>query len=119
MLRVSYSDTADGQRWTLFGRVAGPWVDELRSLWQQLHVQAPRASAVVDLTQVTFVDEAGETLLAEMQSAGAEFVAAGVAIKHLVASLKNNGERALRRGAVDLSPSHGESVKAHGGDKGK
>jgi len=89
MLRVSYSDNAEGQRWNLCGRLAGPWVEELRSCWRQSRERAPRAYAVVDLKEVTFIDEAGEELLAEMKSSGVELVATGVENRHLVATLKN------------------------------
>ena len=89
MFRVSYSDTADGQRWSLHGRLAGPWVDELRSCWKYARDRAPLAPAVVDLKEVTFIDEAGETLLAEMRSAGAELIATGVEHQHLLATLDN------------------------------
>ena len=107
MLRVSYSDTADGQRWSLCGRLAGPWVDELRSCWRQARERAPRAAAIVDLKDVTFVDEAGQRLLAEMQAAGTEFIAAGVENKHLVASLRNKVKGLPERSALRLSASWG------------
>ena len=90
MLRVSYSDTAGGQRWSLYGRLAGPWVDELRSCWKYARDRAPLARAIVDLKEVTFIDQAGEALLAEMRSAGAELVAAGVENQHLLATLDNH-----------------------------
>ena len=101
MLRVAYSETAGGQRWTLCGRLAGPWVEELRCCWRQGRERAPRTHALVDLTDVTFVDRAGEALLAEMQVAGTEFVAAGVENRHLVACLKNARERARGHEAED------------------
>jgi len=91
MLRVSYSDTVEGQRWNLCGRLVGPWVNELRSCWQQARERAPRARVVVDLKDVVFVDDAGEVLLAEMEAAGAELVAAGVENRHLIATLRNRG----------------------------
>ena len=90
MFRVSYSDTADGQRWCLHGRLAGPWVDELRSCWKSARDRAPLAHAIVDLKEVTFIDEAGATLLAEMRSAGAELIASGVEHQHLLATLDNH-----------------------------
>jgi hypothetical protein len=90
MFRVSYSETADGQRWSLHGRLAGPWVDELRSCWKSARDRAPLARAIVDLKEVTFIDQAGETLLAEMRGAGAELIAAGVAHQHLLATLDNH-----------------------------
>jgi hypothetical protein len=49
------------------------------------------------LSDVTFIDEDGESLLSEMRSAGVEFVATGVETKHLLQHLKSKGERPLRR----------------------
>ena len=117
MLRVSYSDMADGQRWTLYGRLSGPWVEELRSCWRQARQRAPLARAVVDLNEVTFIDEAGEILLREMLSAGAEFIATGVFTKHLLESLKNHEERELRRGLEDLITPSSELESPQNGDK--
>ena len=96
MLRASYSNDAAGQRWQLCGRLAGSWVDELRACWLKSR-RNPGARVVLDLTDVTFIDEAGEELLAEMLSAGAEFVAAGVENKDLLEGLKHNGRRPVRR----------------------
>jgi hypothetical protein len=90
MFRVSYSDTADAQHWSLYGRLAGPWVDELRSCWKSARHRAPLARAIVDLKQVTFIDEAGEELLAEMRCAGAELIATGVEHQHLLAKLDHH-----------------------------
>ena len=42
---------------------------------------------VLDLSDVTLIDESGEKLLAEMRSGGAQFVAAGIATKHLLENL--------------------------------
>ncbi len=90
MFRVTFSDTIDGQHWCLHGRLAGPWVDELRSCWKHARDLAPLARAIVDLKELTFIDECGETLLAEMRSAGAELIATGVEHKHLLATLDNH-----------------------------
>lgn len=104
MLRIFYSDTDRVQRWNLCGQLAGPWVEELRSSWQHAHGLAPLSPGVVDLSDVTFIDEAGEGLLSEMRSAGVEFVAAGVETKDLLANLKSKGERPVRRLIRNLSP---------------
>jgi hypothetical protein len=89
MFRACYSDNADAQRWSLYGRLAGPWVDELRLCWKQARERAPLARAIVDLKEVTFIDQAGEKLLAEMRGAGAKLIATGVAHQHLVAMLND------------------------------
>jgi hypothetical protein len=96
MFRVSYSDTADGQRWSLHGKLAGPWVDELRLCWKYARDRAPLAPAIVDLKEVTFIDQAGEKLLAEMRSAGAELIATGVEHQHLLAMLDNHTSSTAR-----------------------
>ncbi len=90
MLRICHSDTADGHRWSLSGRVAGPWVEEFRACWRQTLERTPRAHAVVDLSDVTFIDDAGERLIADMLSAGTEFIATGIANKHLLEDLQND-----------------------------
>jgi len=117
MLRVSYSETTHGQRWTLFGRLVGPWVEELRSCWRQARQRAPLARAVVDINEVTFIDKAGEILLREMLSAGAELIATGVFTKHLLESLRNHQERELRRGLEDLIAPCAELESPQNGDK--
>lgn len=125
MLKVSYSDT-DGERWTLCGRLAGQWVNELCSLWRRIREQTPHARAVVDLTDVIFIDESGARLLADMETSGAEFIAAGVENKHLIAGLNNRSDDCLRRGLEDLSDSKAagslsprSAQAAEGGTKGK
>jgi len=118
MLRVAYSDTADGDRWSLCGCLAGIWVDELRSLWQEARERTPRAHAVVDLKEVTFIDESGEKLLAEMAMSGAELIAAGVENKHLIATLRDRNGRSLRRRLEDLCHD-GERTLMHGEEKRK
>ena len=117
MLRVSFSDTANGQHWSLCGGLAGPWVDELRSCWREARGRAPLARAVVDLKDVIFIDEAGERLLAEMEIAGADLVAAGVENRHVIATLKHAASRPLKRRLEDLCSPGGERGTPKGGDQ--
>ena len=97
MLRFSYYRSDTVEEWNLCGRLGGPWVDELRSVWQRIREHLPRVHTVVDLKEVTFIDEAGEQLLAEMQSAGADLVATGVEHEHLLAILNHGGGGSVRR----------------------
>ena len=116
MLRVSFSDNADGQRWSLCGHLAGPWVDELRTCWRYSRNRAPRSRSIVDLSDVTFIDESGEGLLSEMQSAGTEFIATGVENKHLLANLKDKGKRPLRKLMEHLGAACGKPNTREGGN---
>jgi hypothetical protein len=97
MLRFSYLDSDAAERWIVCGHLSGPWVDELRSFWRGVRVRAPGRGAVVDLRDVTFIDEAGECLLAEMHNAGATFLASGVEHKYLIENLRADGKPTQRR----------------------
>jgi len=103
MLRFSCCGSGGSERWDLCGELSGPWVDEVRSVWWRIRKQSPRAHAVIDLRNVTFIDEKGERLLIEMQSSGAEFLASGVEHKDLLANLDSQGKRPVRRRMEHLS----------------
>jgi hypothetical protein len=89
MLKITNSATVDEARWILCGRLAGPWVAELRSNWDQVRGRRRGRRYVIDLSDVILVDESGEELLGELRDEGAEFVARGVYIKHLLETLKS------------------------------
>jgi hypothetical protein len=97
MLRITHAQTETEQRWTLCGQLRGPWVTELQACWEHGRQVAGSVHTVVNLSDVTFIDESGEKLLREMRSSGVEFVAAGIDTKHLLKHLKAKGERPLRR----------------------
>jgi hypothetical protein len=114
MLRISYKLTDSTQQWILCGQLAGPWVEELRACWSHGRLTEAGAKSVVDLSEVTFIDENGEKLLSEMRSAGVGFVATGVDNKHLLDNLEGRDERALRRlvgrlGNVEKGTTKGET----------
>jgi hypothetical protein len=92
-------------------------VQELRSCWQHTRQTAAESRAVMDLSDVTFIDENGETLLSQMRTAGVEFVAAGVEIKYLIENLEVDGERPLRR-LVRRSTDEATPCGSHGSRKG-
>lgn len=83
-------------RWVLCGQLSGPWVAELRSQWEANRA-GTRRRLIVDLSEVTFIDENGEGLLGAMYREGAEFLATGVDTKHLLDNLNTTERRALRR----------------------
>jgi anti-anti-sigma regulatory factor len=98
MLRFSYFRSEDGEEWNLSGEISGAWVYDVRAVWRRIrHYTRPR-QALVNLKEVTFIDEAGEQLLAEMQREGADFVTAGIEHEHLLANLRSSGSRVVGRG---------------------
>ena len=60
MLRITTSIRPDGTTVALEGRLAGPWVDELRASWRSLATTRDASSIRVDLDAVTFIDTAGK-----------------------------------------------------------
>lgn len=49
----------------------------------------------MDLNDVTFIDKGAEKLLRAMSREGAQFIASGLYIKHVVEGLKTNDKRRL------------------------
>jgi hypothetical protein len=86
VLRITSTDTT----LVLEGQLAGPFAEELRASWDG-------AKCVVDLTGVTFVDEAGARVLCAMKKAGVRFIAGGVDTRQLLAGFDRKEEPPLRR----------------------
>ena len=68
----------------LEGKLAHEWVDEARHAWAAVSEPSCEAGIVVDLLNVSFVDDAGHELLAEMRHAGAELMGAGPLMSALI-----------------------------------
>jgi anti-anti-sigma regulatory factor len=108
MLKITNSLTANEKRWILCGQLAGPWVPELRSNWNEVRECSRGRTNVVDLTDVTFIDKSGAALLRQLRDEGAEFVARGVEIRHLLENLGSPEEPPVRCLLSHLS--HGRRV---------
>jgi len=66
MLRITVAPDGGGRRVKLEGKLLGPWVEEVA---RACEAQAGEAVSL-DLSALTFVDEAGRRLLRELLSAG-------------------------------------------------
>ncbi len=95
MLRITIIDEPSEQRWVLQGRISGPWVAQLRSNWKRNAAANGQVKRVVDLNGVTLVDLDGEKVLCAMMKDGAEFIATGVYMKHLVETLDKRRRHCL------------------------
>jgi anti-anti-sigma regulatory factor len=88
MLRITVHDSTTVLTFQLEGRLAGPWLRELDECWKSTLAQQRKAILCVDLTGVTFIDEAGKTCLGAMYRQGAKFVAADCLTKDIVAEIR-------------------------------
>ncbi len=70
------------------GRLVGPWVSELRTAWKRAHRSQDKRACVIDLNDVTFIDKSGERLLRAMSKKGAQLIARGLYLKHVLEQLQ-------------------------------
>ena len=88
MLKITITETPTEMRWVVQGRLFGPWVSELRANWRTVSRNRKGRACLVDLNDVTFVDQSGENLLRAMSREGAQFSAKGLYIENVLAGLK-------------------------------
>jgi hypothetical protein len=91
MLRVTTETEETGTVLLLEGRLAGPWVQELADCWQRA-ANSDRPLRVM-VCGVTFIDDKGKALLAEMHRHGAELVAEGRMNGAIVEEITQGGRR--------------------------
>lgn len=89
MLRITKIDTPNEQKLILEGRLTEPWIADLSSHWKETRRAHPERRFVVDLTGVLRIDSSGEAVLALMKGTGAEFLASGIRLTHLVKDLES------------------------------
>ena len=90
MLKITSHRDAKSTQFELEGRLLGAWVEELKTCWQQ--AAAVNQPVVVRLKEVTFVDEAGRKLLADMHNQGVTLAAEGCMMKAIIEEIIR-GER--------------------------
>jgi hypothetical protein len=95
VLKIITSESPTEMRWILHGRLVGPWIAELRTNWKGQILNRKGRTCVVDLNDVTFIDNRGERLLRAMSKEGAQFIASGLYIKHVLAGLKTSDRSGL------------------------
>jgi len=95
MLKICFSETPSEERWTLHGRLTVPWVRVLRACWKQNHRSGKERACIVDLNEISTIDKSGERFLLLLMREGAQCIATGVYIKHVLEKL-----RAKRKGSI-------------------
>jgi anti-anti-sigma regulatory factor len=95
VLKITIMETATDRRWIVQGRLVGPWVSELRTTWKRAHKSQDNRTCIIDLNDVTFIDKSGERLLRAMSKKGAQLIAKGLYVRHVLEQLKNGGKRGV------------------------
>jgi anti-anti-sigma regulatory factor len=86
MLKITRRDEAGTAVIQVEGKLAGPWVKELADSWRS--AVAEQTPVRVDLTAVSFIDEAGEELLRTMHLERVELKAKGCFTSCLIQTIK-------------------------------
>lgn len=91
MLRISVRRDPRGPQFKLEGKLAHEWVAEAAQAWTAMwNEDAPRGEIIVDLHEVSFVDDSGRALLCQMHSTGARLKGCGPLIGALIEEI--NGD---------------------------
>ena len=89
MLKITITDTPTEQRMTLSGKLIGPWIQELRRVWEQCRSQAAGRKVICELNNVIHLEEGANSLLSEMMAEGTELVSDGGLNGWLIQALKD------------------------------
>jgi len=92
MLRINFTETPSEERWILHGQLTAPWIPELRACWKKNHRKDTQRACILDLNEITFIDKSGERLLRVWLREGAQCIATGVYIKHVLEQLETKGK---------------------------
>ncbi len=87
MLRITITNTPTEQRLVLEGRLVRDGLLELESAWKKARLSNGKGSFVVDLRNITFIDQSAERVLLDMNREGALFLARGVSNTYRLAQL--------------------------------
>jgi ABC-type transporter Mla MlaB component len=91
MLKITMFDRADRTVFELEGKLAGPWVGELKECWRK--IAAPDRRICVLLKQVSFIDAPGKALLIDMCRSGVELEGAGCMTSVIIQEIKQGSKQ--------------------------
>ena len=105
MLKITIHDTPDCLRFQLEGRLVGAWVAELEQCWRTAASIGGGRNVVIDLKDVTFIDDSGKRLLSGLRHKGATFSARDAMTRAIVEEVTSGGR---------LNPEHRKRIELSG-----
>jgi len=88
MLRINVNDSPDQTSLVIEGKLMGPWVKALEACWLSIARKKPGSAVTVNLAEVSFVDDAGRELLAQMCRQGVTIIPNGLLITAIVEEIE-------------------------------
>jgi aryl-alcohol dehydrogenase-like predicted oxidoreductase len=99
MLRITTRNDNAATIFIVEGKLIGPWVQELEKCWRAAISIEPRSPILVNLAKVTFIDDIGKQLVAQMRRSGVKLTGAGLIAEFICTEI----ERAMCASASDFS----------------
>jgi anti-anti-sigma regulatory factor len=96
MLKIDTIETDAAITLELHGRLIGPWVPLLETLWKSKEGRASGRTVVVDLTDVTGIDDAACYLLRLMEAKNVTLSGGGIGIRALLGDDKGGKQNEIR-----------------------
>jgi anti-anti-sigma regulatory factor len=93
MLRIDTDYSSESTNFTVAGKLVGAWVIVLEECWQTAVVERPGSAIIVNLADVTFIDDAGRELLTRMCRQGVALAATGILTECIVDEIKTDVSR--------------------------
>ena len=87
MLKITTLDTPDGRRLVLEGKLMAPWAAELRNECREAVADLRGRELVIELRNVTWISEDGQSVLLELMKEGVKFRSSGVFTRHVMKRL--------------------------------
>ncbi len=88
MIRITAKQESSTTKLFLEGKLSGPCVDELDKCWQES--SCSEAVLMVDLTNISFVDEHGKELLARMYKKGIKLLSTSLMTRCLIDQIQED-----------------------------
>lgn len=88
MIRITAQHESSATRLFLEGKLCGPGVDELDKCWRES--SSAEAALMVDLTNISFVDEQGKELLARMCQKGTKLFSTSLVTRCLIDQIQKD-----------------------------
>jgi len=103
MLKITVQNGTKPTTLMLEGKLRGPWVVELEKEWSRLASEKGSCNLIADLSDVTFIDADGRSLLTRMLEAGTEVQAFDLLSRFVIDEIK-----------LGLQEKNEEGQNAHG-----
>ena len=97
MLRITTRNDDAATIFIVEGKLIGPWAQELEKCWRAAISVEPCSPILVNLAKVTFIDDIGKQLVAQMRRSGVKLTGAGLIAEFICTEI----ERAMCGSATD------------------